>query len=313
MEKNQNVDIIGVVTKVAARGSVNSKTTNQPIPKRNVTLMDQSLKCVDVTLWGDLVDHVTEDSVGVVVAMRGARLSDFGGRTLNAGQSTLVVVNPDLPQASNLLGWHASLGHVQAESISASRGGGDWSNDVRKTFGQIKEENLGFNPEGKADYFSVKGTITFIRHEQEKPPFYRACPGDRCSKKVIEEDMGSFKQYRCEKCQKAYDYYDARYILSFSAADGTGNSMLNTFNEIAESIMLGQKAKDLEMFLQDSKEQFDLAFTQACWKTYVFSCRAKAETVQDDLRNKITVVKVAPINFVDESRLLLNEIQQLLH
>eukprot|EP00455_Lapot_gusevi_P050096 TRINITY_DN7211_c0_g1_i11.p1 TRINITY_DN7211_c0_g1~~TRINITY_DN7211_c0_g1_i11.p1 ORF type:complete len:126 (-),score=15.01 TRINITY_DN7211_c0_g1_i11:167-544(-) len=125
--------------------------------------------------------------------------------------------------------------------------------------------------------------------------------------------MGSFKQYRCEKCQKAYDYYDARYILSFSAADGTGNSMLNTFNEIAESIMLGQKAKDLEMFLQDSKEQFDLAFTQACWKTYVFSCRAKAETVQDDLRNKITVVKVAPINFVDESRLLLNEIQQLLH
>lgn len=40
-----------------------------------------------------------------VVAIKGARLSDFGGRSLSALFSSTVMVNPDLPEAFRLRAW----------------------------------------------------------------------------------------------------------------------------------------------------------------------------------------------------------------
>lgn len=45
------------------------------------------------------------DSEHPVVAIKGARLSDFGGRSLSALFSSTVMVNPDLPEAFRLRAW----------------------------------------------------------------------------------------------------------------------------------------------------------------------------------------------------------------
>ena len=45
-----------------------------------------------------------------------------------------------------------------------------------KTISQITTENLGMGD--KPDYFVVRGTVTFIRHEEGKQPFYQACANE---------------------------------------------------------------------------------------------------------------------------------------
>lgn len=48
-------------------------------------------------------------SVNPVVAVKGARLSDFGGRSVSALFSSTVMVNPDLPEAFSLRAWWVTL------------------------------------------------------------------------------------------------------------------------------------------------------------------------------------------------------------
>ena len=40
---------------------------------------------------------------------------------------------------------------------------------------------------------------------------YQACPGENCNKKVIDQNDGT---YRCEKCNRSYQNYKWRMILS---------------------------------------------------------------------------------------------------
>lgn len=40
-----------------------------------------------------------------IVAVKGAKLSDFGGRSLSASFSSTVMINPDIPEAYKLRGW----------------------------------------------------------------------------------------------------------------------------------------------------------------------------------------------------------------
>ena len=40
-----------------------------------------------------------------IMAIKGARLSDFGGRSLSTLFSSVVMMNPDLPEAYKLRGW----------------------------------------------------------------------------------------------------------------------------------------------------------------------------------------------------------------
>lgn len=40
-----------------------------------------------------------------VMAIKGARVSDFGGRSLSILSSSTVIVNPDIPEAYKLRGW----------------------------------------------------------------------------------------------------------------------------------------------------------------------------------------------------------------
>lgn len=40
-----------------------------------------------------------------VLAIKGAKLSDYGGRSLSASFSSTLMVNPDIPEAYKLRGW----------------------------------------------------------------------------------------------------------------------------------------------------------------------------------------------------------------
>lgn len=43
-----------------------------------------------------------------ILAIKGARLSDFGGRSLSTLYSSTLMINPDIPEAYKLRGWWVS-------------------------------------------------------------------------------------------------------------------------------------------------------------------------------------------------------------
>ena len=151
-----------------------------------------------------------------VLAVKAGRVSDFSGKSLGTISSSHLVINPDLPRAHQLAQWYTTGGGASMPVRALSNdpmggGGGSGGRDPRKLIAMIKDEGLGRG--GKADWISVRATITFIRGDNF---CYAACPmmrdGRVCQKKVVREENN---MYRCESCQKSMADCDFRYILNF--------------------------------------------------------------------------------------------------
>merc|ERR1712226_1212434 len=113
-----------------------------------------SQAAIRATLWGNqAIDFKEYVDRAPVVAIKGARVSDFGGRTLSILSSSNFQINPDIPEAHQLRGWYDNGGmNQQMETLSGQ--GMDGGGGPYKTIGQIKDENLGMGE--KADFFKVR-------------------------------------------------------------------------------------------------------------------------------------------------------------
>lgn len=72
--------------------------------KRDITLVDQSGQSVRLTLWGkqaESFEHTNEP----VIAFKGVKVGDFGGRSLSMFSSATMSTEPDIPEAHQLRGW----------------------------------------------------------------------------------------------------------------------------------------------------------------------------------------------------------------
>ncbi len=78
----RTIDVIGVATDVGQLGTVNLKAGGTK-DRRNITLADESNLTISVSLWGKNAAKLFE--FGSVVAIKGARVSDYGGKSLNCG------------------------------------------------------------------------------------------------------------------------------------------------------------------------------------------------------------------------------------
>lgn len=86
--------------------------------------MDTSGKVVTATLWGEDADKF-DGSRQPVLAIKGARVSDFGGRSLSVLSSSTIIANPDIPEAYKLRGWFDAEGQaLDGVSISDLKSGG---------------------------------------------------------------------------------------------------------------------------------------------------------------------------------------------
>ncbi len=104
--------------------SIITRTTNKKLNKRELYLLDRSNHVVSCTLWG--VEAEEFDGTNCpVVAIKCAKVSDFGGRSLGTMMGSTLTVNPDIPEAHTLKGWYDSVGKDEnTQSISGQRGGG---------------------------------------------------------------------------------------------------------------------------------------------------------------------------------------------
>lgn len=104
LEKDATCDVIGIVKDVGEIGTIVSKATSRPITKRELNLVDESGYSIRLTLWGKTAENfVANDSP--VMAFRGVRVGDFGGRSLSMVSSSTMLSEPDIPEAHSLRGW----------------------------------------------------------------------------------------------------------------------------------------------------------------------------------------------------------------
>ncbi|KAK1157530.1 replication protein A 70 kDa DNA-binding subunit-like [Acipenser oxyrinchus oxyrinchus] len=298
-EKDSVVDVIGICKSYDEVTKITTKASKE-VSKRAVHLMDMSGKVITTTLWGEEAEKF-DGSGQPVLAIKGARLSDFGGRSLSVLFSSTLMMNPDIPEAFKLRGWFDSEGHaVEGSSMSEMKGSGG-GNATWKTLSEVKTENLGHGD--KADYFTCVATIVYLRKEN---CMYQACPTQDCNKKVVDQQNGLF---RCEKCDKEFPNFKYRMILSANIADFSDNQWVTCFQESAEA-MLG-KSGDYLGELRDSNEQaFDEVFQNANFRTYTFRNRVKLESYNDESRIKASVMDVKPVDHKEYSKRLLMNIRK---
>uniref|UniRef100_A0A1A8MUB1 Replication protein A subunit n=1 Tax=Nothobranchius pienaari TaxID=704102 RepID=A0A1A8MUB1_9TELE len=299
-DKDAIVDVIGVCKSVDEMTRLTTKN-NREVSKRTLSLMDMSGKLVTVTLWGEEAEKF-DGSGQPIVAIKAAKLSDFGGRSLSASFSSTLMINPDIPEAYKLRGWFDKEGHaMDGQSLTETKGSGGGSTNW-KTLSNVKNEHLGHGE--KADYYTCIATVVFLRKEN---CLYLACPTQDCNKKVVDQHNGMF---RCEKCDKDFPNFKYRLILSANIADYTDNQWVTCFQDSAEAI-LGQNAAYLGQLRDSSEAALDEIFQQSNFNTFVFRNRVKLETYNDESRVKATVLDVKPVDHRDYSKRLIINIRSM--
>ncbi|CAA2977525.1 replication A 70 kDa DNA-binding subunit B [Olea europaea subsp. europaea] len=240
------VDVVGVVREVSPTMSIRRKSDNETIPKRDITIADETKKTVVVSLWNDLATSVGQELLDMadkspVVAIKSLKVGDFQGLSLSTLSKSVVVINPDLPEAKKLRSWYDSEGKETSLAFVGSGLSPSTKNGVQSMYSnRVLLSHITSDPllgEDKPAYFNVKAYTSYIKPDQTM--WYRACK--TCTKKVTDA-IGS--GYWCEGCQKNDEECSLRYIMTVKVSDASGEAYFSVFNEQAEKI-IGCSADEL--------------------------------------------------------------------
>ncbi|OQV16060.1 Replication protein A 70 kDa DNA-binding subunit [Hypsibius exemplaris] len=310
---NNVIDVIGICSVVEPHTSFTSKLGKQ-FTKREIELRDTSQLSVRLTLWGAQAESFDEANTNAVLAIKGVKVSDFGGRTLSAVPGCDLVVNPDIPEAHSLRGWFDSAGAGTAAQSISSGGGGSGSTPWANLL-EVTERVHGTNLDVKGYYFEMKGTIMKVENtDRVDRILYRGCPnkidGDKtCNKKIIDIGVG---QWRCERCGVDHTTFNWRLMLSLEIADFGGCiKFVGVFQEQGEAL-LNRKAHELGEMSQNDMSAYQAALTALHFQSFIFKLRARMENFNDENRLKYNVIEVKPLDHVRYQGIMKDGLRALL-
>ncbi|KAI8018159.1 Replication protein A 70 kDa DNA-binding subunit B [Camellia lanceoleosa] len=242
---------------------VNSKELvghSKTIPKRDITIADETKKTVVVSLWNDLATNIGQELLDIsdkspIVTIKSLKVGNFQGVSLSALSKSIVMVNPDTAESRKLRSWYDCEGKVTSMASIGSGISPATNNGMRSMYSdRVSLSDITHNPslgEKKPVFFSIKVCISLIKPDQTM--WYRACK--TCNKKVTEA-IGS--GYWCEGCQKNDEECSLRYIMVVKVSDASGEAWLSVFNEQAEIIVWGEK------------HSFQLKLKEVTWVPHIF-------------------------------------------
>ncbi|TIB62317.1 hypothetical protein E3P77_03868 [Wallemia ichthyophaga] len=309
LEANSITDVLGVVTSVDDASQIISKSTQKPYTKRELQIVDRSQQSVRLTLWGKLAETFDQTNEPVI-AFKGVKVGDFGGRSLSMVGASTLFVNPDIAEAHTLRGWYDQQGkneqfstfNSSSAAVKPESSGAVNSNEI-KTLDQVKQSQLGLNDTGKPDYWSGKATVTYIKKDNLT---YPSCPNDM---KKVTQDMND--KWRCEKCESSFDAPEYRYIVTCNATDHTGQLWLSGFNDFG-LVLFKMPANDLQAMMNNGDEAaYEATVKNALGSTYNFNCRAKQDNFNDNVRVRHQINRVNNINYKSDIGRLCDSITKL--
>ncbi|KAF4121108.1 replication factor A1 [Geosmithia morbida] len=303
VEKDSTVDVIGVLKDAGEVSEIISKKDGRPFQKRELTVVDDTGFSVRVTVWGKTATSFDANPESVV-AFKGTKVSDFGGKSLSLLSSGTMSVDPDIPDAHRLKGWYDSAGrgdNFATHQNSASMAGATGRKDEITTIRKVKDDNLGHDEQA---YFTIIATNVFTKQDSFS---YPACPSQGCNnKKVTELGDGT---WQCEKCNIAHEKPNHRYILSINVADFTNHMWLTCFDEAARVVM-GVPANELMEMRESDDAAFQSAFEAATLQKFNFRCRARMDTYGNTPKIRYQVLSVSAVDYKSEGDRLAKLIEQ---
>ncbi|KAI0811523.1 replication factor-A protein [Xylaria sp. FL0064] len=302
IEKDSTVDVVGVLKDVGEVSQIVSKSTQKPYDKRELTLVDDSQFSVRLTIWGKTATTFNAQPESVV-AFKGVKVSDFGGRSLSLLASGTMAVDPDIEEAHRLKGWYDSQGRTDSFNTHngmAVMGAATGRRDQTKCISQVKDEGLGME---NTDYFNLKATIVYIKQDNFA---YPACSQEGCNKKVVDQGDGT---WRCEKCDIAHARPQYRYIMSVNVNDHTGQLWLSCFDDVGRVIM-GMSADELMEIKENDEDRAPAVFEAANCSKLNFLCRAKMDTYGDNPKVRYQVMSATQLDYKTEALKLADMIKQ---
>ncbi|CAH8623802.1 unnamed protein product [Dicrocoelium dendriticum] len=313
-EPGSYVDIVGIVHEAGEVQTIMAKASQRELRKRELGLVDASKCLVRLTLWGEQAETF-DGSLHPAVVIKGAKVSDFNGRSLSVATTSTVMVAPtNIAEALRLKGWYEHEGHAAnfetyKNELVGSVGGMDIGSATGGPLGgwhliqDVKSAGVGTNV--KADYFTCKATVVYLKKENF---MYQACPTEGCNKKVMDLGHG---MYRCEKCARETPNFKWRLLLTIKTADMTGDLWVTCFQDAAEQL-LGHSSESLGA-MKDSQDEGELerVFLNAVFNSWVFRLRAKVDRYNDEERLRVVIAEAKPLDHVDYARRLLKAINEL--
>lgn len=313
MEKDAVVDVIGVVNVVNDVFQITAKSTGKPFNRRNITIVDDTNFAIDVGLWNaTAVDFAIP--VGSVVALKGVKVQDFGGRSLSLTHSGSIMNNPDILEAYQLKGWYDNKG--VAESFKSLKAESSSSGDMisnRKTIAQAEREGLGENE--RPDFFSLKASLNYIKADNF---CYPACTNEvsntargasPCNRKVIQESDG---QWRCERCNLTYPEPHYRFILNVSIVDHTGQIWVTLFDDVATKVFKMSAGEMLRLKENEETGEFTKVIGSVSMKEYNFRVKAKQDSYNGTARIRYQVNSLSELDYPAECAQLVKELEAVL-
>ncbi|KIM49387.1 hypothetical protein M413DRAFT_438571 [Hebeloma cylindrosporum] len=295
LNKDAICDVIGIVKEASPLGEITSSKLNRQLVKRDLTLVDKTGFSVRMTLWGKQAEQYNDAEANPVIAFKGVKIGDFGGRSLSMYSSSTMQVNPEIDESFSLRGWYDSNGAEQTfKAHSSSGGGGSMAVFNRADIRSLDEvKQAGYGMPDKPDMFSARATIMHIKSDNIS---YPACPTPNCNKKVV-DDGGVWK---CEKCSQSFSAPEHRYIMSLAVADYSGQAWLQGFNDVGVAIF-GMSANELLEIRDRSTSEYNVIMHKANCNTFNFSCRAKQDTYNETTRIRYGISRIQPLNYKEEA------------
>ncbi|KAK9794335.1 hypothetical protein WJX73_003860 [Symbiochloris irregularis] len=311
INKKAPVDIIGIVTDTGPLRSIKRKDSSE-VAARDVTLVDQSKRTVSVTMWGSAAEEAGGDlemqgGTNPVLSISCCRVGDYNGVSVSALQRSVVAINPEGPEAAELREWWDTEGisaptQHAGEGLASARKGSGGSSKGHCQLKDIQKEAHELVPDAKPEYHNVTATVAMIDPSQTL--YYQACP-DNGRKVVQQGDM-----WLCEFNGQLYPAMERRYMCLSKCADFTGEVMISFMNQQGDRL-LGIRADDIAEYKEgEDTQRYQAIIKQAQWSDWSLVVRSNTSEYNGETRQRFLVQSLEPLDYVKESRRLIQQLVQ---
>ncbi|GLJ33994.1 hypothetical protein SUGI_0683730 [Cryptomeria japonica] len=248
---------------------------------------------------------LTNDSV-VILSLHNAHVGYFNGKLVNIIAATTLHINPSFLEAELL----TSRGRdpllalpFVAETIHID------DKYTRMTISLICER-MSIKP--KTIQTTLLAILRYV-NVNDQNFYYTACPlivnGRPCKKKCTQQADDSWFYSRCQMNMQDYNY---SYLLPLKLQDATSTLWATSFDE-GGNHLLHKTTRQLYTLQNDAttKETPSSVIKAVLSHYYSFTVLVCTETYNSESKMKVTVKKVAPVDFKAECHALLAEISCL--
>lgn len=306
-------DVVAVVHEFGDATEIVIRSTGEPCLKRSITLVDDSHSTVELTLWRDQAEKLVTDAdrnSHPILVLRNAARGDFGGVCLNTSRSTVIERDPEgIPEVAKLRAWYDEGGATAGSGLqSLSVGVGAAAGKVlgqRRSLEDVRETDIasGGLDSGGSVQFVMRGMVTFLKKDREL-----SYPSDPTTKKKVTE-TGEPGVWHSESSGR--DFTDAeivhRYVCQLKVSDFSSAQWMGTFDE-GGLVVFGRPAGEMRLLKASDEDLYEGLLDDALFQPLVLKVSVREDSYSGETRVRYTIMRAERVDFVRESRALLDEI-----